>query len=148
MKTRHLALLLALAALCACGGGTDAPDAALVADPTDGDPVGDPVDDNAGVEAVAQENQVVVRYDHDGDGNPDHLTLDTTTTPYRIVEALGGTGAGVPVDLTAVLKDQPIDPAVSDAVEAHRASSLGVASETTLDVVNQSGEQVTVTIYE
>jgi len=132
MHTRHLALFLALAALAACGGSD-----AVIQSPIGGDVI-----------PLAQEQQVVVRYDYDGDGNPDHLTLDTTKTPYTIVEALGGTAAGVPLDMTGALKDQPIDSAISDALATYMAGSLGVASEVALDVTDTGGRELTVTIYE
>jgi hypothetical protein len=123
-------LALLAAALAACGGGSDA------------------VTPTGTIESVPQESQVVVRYDHNGDTLPDVLTLDTSRSPFRIVEVLEGTDSGDPVDRSAFLRDRPIEPAISGAVPSYLAESMQVASETDLDVTNLSGDSVTVTVFE
>jgi hypothetical protein len=91
---------------------------------------------------------VVVRYDHDGDGNPDLLTLDRTESPLVVVEALRGTDDGGSVDATKDLAGQTLDPSVSEALSAYLAESFDIASETELDAVDALGNRVTLTVFE
>jgi hypothetical protein len=91
---------------------------------------------------------VVVRFDQDGDGYPDLLTLDRTETPFTVVEALRGTADGGTVDATGALAGRTIDPAVSDTLAAYLAESIEVASEQELVAVDSQGSSVTLTVYE
>jgi len=127
---RLAALALGAAMLAACGGSSGAAPA------------------QPALDSVPQEAQVVVRYDLNGDSNPDLLTLDTTQTPFRIMEALDGTADGGAVDSTAVRRGQAIDPAVSDALATYLTQSTAAGTETRLDVVDQNGNPFTVTIFE
>ncbi len=128
---------VAVAALAvACGGGTTA------APVVGGDPGG------GGLSGVSQENQVVIQFDRNGDTQPDTLTLDATESPFEIVSALDGTEGGGAIDVSDALRGQPIDPALSEALANHLATSFDVASQTQIDVVLANGETVTVTVFE
>jgi len=130
-KTLHYALwALGAAMLAGCGGS------------------GGAAASQPALDSVPQESQVVVRYDLNGDSNPDLLTLDTTKTPFRIMEALDGTAGGGAVDTTALRRGQAIDPAVSDALADYLAQSTAAGSETRLDVTDENGNPFTLTIFE
>lgn len=129
----YVGLALAVALFGGCGGGGDG-DSAL--------PAG-----GGSSPALSKITEVVVRYDHDGDGNPDVLTLDASVDPFEIVEALEGTDAGDAVDATEVLKGRAIDPAISTALANHRAESFEIDVEIDLEV-QVDGVPVTVTVIE
>jgi hypothetical protein len=97
---------------------------------------------------AAEDDQVVVGYDHNNDQQLDVLTLDSTTSPFRIVTALEGTPAGGFVDRTAQRAGQAIDTSISDALAAYLASSIALVEDTEVDVVDSVGRDVTVTVYE
>ena len=132
--------LAALAlALFACGGGGGGGGG-------DGGPTQAPEDVSPPAESGPQE-LVVVRYDYDGDGDEDVLTLDKTTSPYTIVEALTGTATGEAVDATEALAGRPVDPAVSEALARYLAETVEIASEHELDVPTATGD-LTITVFE
>ncbi|MHC4956746.1 MAG: hypothetical protein ACYTGN_00125 [Planctomycetota bacterium] len=128
----RFASLLCIALLAACGGGTDA-----VVGPGDTAPVVD--------EPAIQTQRVVVTFDVNGDERPDTLTIEQDGT---IVEAVESTDGGGPVDMTDVRKGEKIDGKIADAVAAHVARSIDLASETRLEIVDSNGRTVTVTVYE
>lgn len=127
--------------LAACGGGTGA----LVVGGGNPAPTPTPTPNPP---AVVQENHVVVRYDLNGDAEPDLVTLDADKTPFEIVAALEGTPNGDAVDMTDLRKGQPIDPAVSEALANYLANSFQVGVETDLDLADENGNPVSVTIFE
>lgn len=127
MKPTHLAICACAALLAACGGGGDTLPAAAASDP------------------LAQSEQVVVRYDLNGDDELDTITIDRDG---RIVEALESAAGGDPVDTTDARRGQAIDPRIAEAIEAHLSNSVAVASETRLDVVDSMGRTVPVTVFE
>jgi len=136
MKLALACALLALAALplAACGGG--------------GGPAPRVAPTSGGVSPSAPSTQLlVVRYDLNGDTNPDVLTLDTTEAPYTIVEALEGTADGDAVDATEAWKDRQIDPVLSEALAGYVAGSFEVTHETDLEVTID-GRPATVTVIE
>jgi hypothetical protein len=136
------AFLLAFlsAALFGCGGGGGGGGGSDIAV--------NPPPGGAGDTTVPPGEYVVVRYDQDADGNPDLLTLDKTETPFTVVEALAGTDDGGSVVVTEKLGGRPIDPAISDALASYLAESLEVASETDLEVVDSSGSEISITVFE
>ncbi len=99
------------------------------------------------VTSVPQAQEVVVRFDRNGDGQLDLLTLDVTDD-LKIVSALDGSAVGDPIDVTPVLKGTELDPEIVRALKTYLANSLEIASETQLDVVDQNGATVTITIFE
>lgn len=130
MKTRACALLgvLLVAVGCSSGGGV---------------PGGEPPN-----ESVAQQTSVV-QMDHDGDGELDLLTLDTSRTPYRILEAIyAGAGGADPVDVTDSLRGVELDIDVSNALADYFASSFAVDARTELDVAGAGGNPVKVVVFE
>jgi hypothetical protein len=132
-------LLGALAvAACGAGGGGDGTDATGGTDGTDPNPV----------TTTGTADLVVLRYDVDGDGLADVVTLDTGESPYAVVEALLGTETGGTVDGTAAVAGRPVDPAIAAALAEHLASAAEVGSETELLVQVESGETVPVTVFE
>lgn len=133
---RFFGLLCLLGALGACGGGGGGGTAAV-----------DPGTPPGGLDTTSPLEQVVVMYDVTGDDDPDLVTLDRTTEPFRIVEALVATDAGT-VDRTDAMKGQPIDADVSRTLADWLAGSVDVASGTRLDVVETDGRETTVTIWE
>ncbi len=100
------------------------------------------------VASVSQTQEVVVRFDRNGDDQLDLLTLDTSDENLKIVSALDGSAAGDPVDMTPVLAGTELDPEIVRSLKTYLANSLEVASETQLDVVDQNGETITITIFE
>jgi len=94
--------------------------------------------------AQADQGQVVVRLDINGDSDPDLLTVEPDGT---IVAALESTG-GDPVDTTDLRKGQQIDAKVAEAIAAYLSQSVELASETQLDVVDSKGATVSVTVFE
>lgn len=125
----RIAFLLCAALVAACGGGG-------------ADAVG-PVTPTPQAQQPGQ--QVVVSYDINNDQHPDTLTIDADGT---IVEALESTGGADPVDTTDIRKGQKIDVRIAEAVAAHVAESVALASRTQLDVVDSNGNTVPVTVYE
>jgi len=123
----RIASLLCVAFLAACGSGSD--------------PAGAPGD----IAALPQQDQVVVSYDLNGDEFPDTLTIDLSGT---ILEAIESTAGGEVRDATDLLQGQKVDPAIADAVAAHIANSVALASGTRLDLLDSSGNAVTVTVFE
>jgi hypothetical protein len=134
---RGLCAVFIAAALGACGGGG----AAAPASPGTNPAVG-------GTDSASPLDTLVVMYDVTGDGNPDVLTLDRTTDPYTIREAIVATDAGPSVDRTDQLKGTTIDPDVSRALADWMANTVDVASGSRLNVVDSAGRETTVTIYE
>jgi len=135
MKTGWTLASLTLALLLTAGCGGGGPD---LATPTA--PLG------AVTEAPAK-NLVVVRYDHDVDGNPDLLTLNADRRPLEIVEALRGTADGAAAVATAELVGQPLPPEIDEALANHLAGSFDLDTETELEV-KVGGEIVTLTVIE
>jgi len=99
------------------------------------------------VASVAQE-RLVVQMDYNGDDAPDVLTLDTSETPFTIVEALEGSAGGDPVDVTDVLAGQTIDPEISRALAEYLVNSFSIATRTELDVRDANDQLITLVIYE
>jgi hypothetical protein len=99
------------------------------------------------VTSVAQE-RLVVQMDYNGDDAPDVLTLDTSQTPFQVVEALEGTAGGVPVDVTDLLAGQTIDPEISRALAEYLSTSFSVATRTELDVRDANDQLVTLVVFE
>ena len=124
------AFLLCAVFVAACGGGG-------------GDIVNDVLSDPIAQQPDPQ--QVVVSYDINNDEDPDTLTIDADGT---IVEALETTAGGATVDTTDIRKGEAIDPRIAEAIAAHLAASIDLASETRLDVVDSSGRTVNVRIFE
>lgn len=145
MTKRNLFMPLGIAVLAltlfACGGGGGGGGGA-----SDGGLTDEPADITPPAETEPQE-LVVVRYDHDGDGDQDLLTLDATQSPLTIVEALEGTDSGEAIDATAALAGTPVDPAVSEALTRYLADSVALASEHELDVATAAGD-ITITVFE
>ena len=77
---------------------------------------------------------MVVQYDHNGDGELDFLTLDVSEAPFRILELLEGVSDGAPVDKSALFQGQAIDPAISQALADHLASSFNLGERVELNV--------------
>lgn len=126
-------LTLALLLTAGCGGGgadLQAPTAPLAA-----------------VAEAPARNLVVVRYDHDVDGNPDLLTLNADRRPLEIVEALRGTADGAAAVATAEFVGQPLPPEIDEALAGHLAESFDLDTETELEV-KVGGETVTLTVIE
>jgi hypothetical protein len=135
----RLWIVVLAAALVGCGAsGTTA----TVPTTTTPPPTG-----GSSVTSVAQE-RLVVQMDYNGDEEPDVLTLDTSETPFKVVEALQGTPAGEPVDVTAVLGGQALDPEISRALAEYLAASFSVASRTEMDVRDANDQLVTLVIFE
>jgi hypothetical protein len=138
--TRLLTVVL-VAALVGCGAsGTTT----TVPTTTTTPPI---VTGGSDVTSVAQE-RLVVQLDYNGDDAPDVLTLDTSETPFTVVEALEGSAGGVPVDVTDVLGGQTIDPEISRALAEYLANSFSVATRTELDVRDANDQVITLVIYE
>ena len=143
----------ALFALCAAvlvgctGGGGEAVSAVAggVAAPA---PVPAPAPIPPPVTSAPQTQEVVVRFDRNGDDQPDLLTLDTSDENLKIVSAFDGRAVGDPVDVTPVLAGTELDPEIVRSLKTYLANSLEVASETQLDVVDRNGNTVTITIFE
>jgi len=127
--------VLAVALVAAgCGGG---PGAAPAAGPT-----------AVTGAALGEANTVVVRYDADGDGSADLLTLDTATAPFAVVEALLGSPGGGGSDATAAWRGRTIDPRIAEALADHLAGSFPDGEEVDLDLTDSLGRPVTVTVFE
>lgn len=139
--TRLLTVVLA-AALVGCGAsGTATPAPEITTTPPTGNTGG------GQVASVAQD-RLVVQLDYNGDDAPDVLTLDTSSTPFEVVEALEGTPGGDPIDVTDVLSGQTIDPEVSRALAEYLANSFSVATRTELDVRDANDQLITLVIFE
>ena len=126
--------VLALLLLTACGGGGDTP-----LSTTQTKPRGADIDPGT--------NRVVVRYDRDGDAQPDVLTLDASRNPLVIVEAIRGTADGAGTDATDIWRGGEIDAALNDALQHYLAESCTVASQTDIELI-LDGAPVTVTVIE
>ena len=124
----RIAFLLCAALCAACGGGADVIGAATQSP-----------------QAQQTGQQVVLSYDINNDQHPDTLTIDADGA---IVEALESTGGADPVDTTDIRRGQRIDVRIADAVAAHVANTVALASRTQLDVVDSNGRTVSVTVYE
>ena len=129
--TTGLALALLLTAGCG-GGGAD------LASPTA--PLG-------AVAVAPAKNLVVIRYDHDLDGNPDLLTVDADRRPLEIVEALRGTIDGDAAVATEEFAGQRLAPEIDEALANHLTESFDLDTETELEV-KVGGETVTITVIE
>lgn len=130
MKTRACALLGVLLVAVGCSSGS-------------GTPAGDPPNESA------PQQTTVVQMDHDGDGELDLLTLDTSRTPYRILEAIyGGTAGADPVDVTDSLRGMELDIDLSNALADYFTSSFAVDGRTELDVAGSGGAPVKVVVFE
>ena len=114
---------------------------------SDGSPALVPSPSDGAVPTAAQANLVVVRYDMDDDGLEDVLTLDASTRPLAIVEALRGLPEGDALDVTEAWRGRPIDPELSDVLTSYLADSFRVGAETDLDVTLR-GEATTITVIE
>ena len=99
-------------------------------------------------EEIIEEFLVVAQYDADGDDSPDMVTFNASRTPYRIVEMLGSRPGGGAIDKTDLYAGREIDPLIADAIAAHIAADLASDGDTELEVVDSSGRQQTVRIYE
>ena len=126
------AFLLCAVFLAACGGGG-------------GDILGEVASTTDPIAQQPDPQRVVVSYDINNDEDPDTLTIDADGT---IVEALETTAGGATVDTTGLRKGQAIDPRIAEAVAAHLAAAIELASETRLDVVDSSGRTVNLRIFE
>jgi hypothetical protein len=91
---------------------------------------------------------MVVQYDLDDDGEPDWVTLDTSTSPFQVVEAVHGTTDGEPVDITDLLAGTPIEPELSQALADHLARSFDVDQRTELEVLLSGDRRVSVTVLD
>lgn len=132
MYKAAISLLAALLAAAGCGGG------GLETPPGGGAPP----------QTVPQQS-TVVQLDHDGDGELDLLTLDTSRTPYVIYEAIyGGSAGGDPVEMTDVLRGTELDIDVSNALASYQAGSFNVGARTELDVADSAGHPVRVVVFE
>jgi hypothetical protein len=136
-----LALLLA-ASIAACGGGGSG--GTVPAGSDDGADDGTPVTTQEAGEA----DLVVLRYDLDGDGVEDLVTVDTGESPYTVVEALLGTETGGTVDATVAESGRAVDGAIAAALSEHLADAAAVGDGTELLVESDEGETVTVTVFE
>ncbi|MHC4848443.1 MAG: hypothetical protein ACYTEG_08315 [Planctomycetota bacterium] len=123
MRHLYLSILLAIG-LPGCGGGADP----------------------GGLSAEPQ--TLVVQYDRDDDGELDWVTLDTTTQPFTVVEALQGTANGDPLDMTDLLAGTPIDPDLSLALADHLARSFAVGERTELEVLLGGARRMTVAVLD
>ena len=128
--------LIALLAL-ACGGGGGGGGGTDLTNPGNTTPVD-----------TAPAQLVVVQYDYDQDGEPDLLTLNRSTSPLTIVEALSGTADGEMTDMTAAWAGNTVAPEISDAVSAHLADSVEVAGESQIQATDGAGGDVLITVYE
>lgn len=156
--TLRAAVALCAAVLVGCTGGgeevvTAVTGAAPAPAPSQGPatapvPTPAPAPIPSPVTSAPQAQEVVVRFDRNGDDQLDLLTLDTSDENLKIVSALDGSAVGDPVDVTAVLAGTELDPEIVRSLKTYLANSLEVASETQLDVVDQNGETVTITIFE
>ena len=126
------AFLLCAVFVAACGGGG-------------GDIVSEVVSTTDPIAQQPDPQQVVVSYDINNDEDPDTLTIDANGT---IVEALETTAGGATVDTTDIRKGQAIDPSIAEAIAAHLAAAIELASETRLDVVDSNGRTVSVRVFE
>jgi len=99
-------------------------------------------------QSASEDDQIVVGYDFNQDQQLDVLTLDSTTSPFRIVSAFEGTSGGGFVDATAQRAGQAIDASISDALATYLAGSIALGEDTEIDVVDSAGRDVTVTVYE
>lgn len=135
----RLWIVVLVAALVGCGAsGTTTTVPTTTPPPSGGSTV---------TSSVAQE-RLVVQMDINGDDEPDVLTLDTSETPFAVVEALQGTAGGEPIDVTGVLGGQTIDPEISRALAEYLANSFSVATRTELDVRDANDQLITLVIYE
>lgn len=125
MRTLFLLAFLAVG----CGGGSGA--ATPVATPQ-----------------TAQPETMVVQYDRNGDGEPDWITLDTSTSPFRIIEAMHGAADGEPLDMTDVLAGSSIDPDLSQALADHFARSFDVNTRTELEVLLSQNRRISVAVLD
>lgn len=135
---RLLSLLagLALAAGCGSGGGAVG---------TTGDTGGD----NGGITTSPQQQQrLVVQFDQNGDDEPDLITLDTSETPFKVLEALEGVSGGTMRDVTESLAGQTLDTEISNAIAGYLANSYNIGKRIELDVTNQAGQSMTLVIFE
>ena len=133
---RVLSLLagLALAAGCGSGGGA-------VGSTGGGD--------TGGITTSPQQQQrLVVQFDQNGDDEPDLVTLDTTETPFKILEVLEGVSGGTMRDVTATAAGQTLDTEISNAISGYIANSYNVGKRSELDVTNQQGQSMTLVIFE
>jgi len=130
-RTVWPALILLL--LTSCGGGRE-------------DALSSSVSKLTGAAAPCA-SQVVVRLDWDQDGHTDVLTLDTSTNPLVVTDALRGTADGGGVDATAAWRGRSVGPVLNDTLQLYLARSMSVASQTDLDVVLY-GKHITVTVIE
>ena len=97
--------------------------------------------------ATDAERLLVVRFDFDGDGFDDVLTLDVARAPYRVVEAIRGRQQGVFEDVTERWAGRGIDASLQEALGAYLERSFAVATETTLEVVS-NGQPILVSVIE
>jgi hypothetical protein len=126
-----LGAALVVALVGACGGGGSSSSSS-----------------SGGAQAQTQADSVVVGFDHNGDGALDLLTLDLGTEPLTIVEGLEGDGQGAYTDQTSRLKGDRIDATLSTALKSYLAGSLKAGEETQLELVDSSGSNVTVIVYQ
>lgn len=118
-------------ALTACGG-SGSPGASRIAQPSD----------------LPEEAHIVVEYDHDKNDTLDVLTLDPSTEPMTIVEALEGDGEGDLLDRTAERAGQAIDASLSEALASYLAGTLNMGGEATIEATDVHGDTVTIKVYE
>jgi hypothetical protein len=138
-----MACVTAALLFAACGGGGGGGGGISTS------PVGStPTPDGPGTSEPESTQLVVVRYDYDGDENPDVLTLDSSESPMEIVEALKGTDTGDVVDVTTDWAGQKIDSAISDVVTSHLTFTFSVGDKTDVFVTDTQGHDATVTIFD
>ena len=128
MRTFILSSLLAIGVTgCGSGGGAATPSA---------------------TPQTAQPETMVVQYDRNDDGEPDWVTLDTSSSPFRVIEAVHGAANGEPLDMTDVLLGTSIDPDLSQALADHLARSFDVNTRTELEVLLTEGGRIGVSILD
>jgi len=132
---RVLSLIAGLALAAGCGGG-----AVGTTGPTGGD--------TGGTTTGAQQQRLVVQFDQNGDDEPDLITLDTSETPFKVIEALEGVSGGTMRNVTKSLAGQTLDIEISNAIAGYLANSFNVGKRTELDVTNQQGQTMTLVIFE
>ena len=120
-ERRALSVLI-LVAVASCGGGREVPLSRTVPKP------------EAAI-ASDDEARVVIRVDWDHDGRPDLLTLDTSTNPLRIVDAIRGTEDGGGEAASAAWRGLVVEGALNDALQQYLTRSLSGGTATDLDVL-------------
>lgn len=131
---RRVGAALIVLLLASCGGGREDALSSTLAKPSSG-------------AAEAGDDLVAVRLDWDRDGHLDVLTLDASTDPLVVVEALRGAPEGDAIDATQDWRGRTLEPALNQRLQLYLARSMSVGTTTDLDVLLH-GARVTVTVIE